>query len=221
VAEADPAHPPAPRVSVTAAAEAHGYSRAGFYRARAADRSRSAAPSSTSSGRCGDVGRAAPGAGRSVVRLRDDRSRHHRCGGLRTPETGCGLQLPGTTLRTPARGDLGRDDDGAGRGPDGRQRGSPRPRRAAAEPGAGGAPSGGAGRADPAARTPATSPGRWPAPHCWPRWSSLSAPSASPRCGGSSAVSARTTGPRRSTRTERRSRWPRGAQTGGPRRPDC
>lgn len=33
---------------------------------------------------------------------------------------GDGLQLPGTTLRAPARGQLGADRDGAGRGPDGR-----------------------------------------------------------------------------------------------------
>ena len=35
-------------------------------------------------------------------------------------ETGGGLQLPGATLRAPARGDLGPDGDRAGRGPDGR-----------------------------------------------------------------------------------------------------
>ena len=62
----------------------------------------------------------------------DDRSGHHRCGGLRAQETGGGLQLPGAALRAPARGDLGRDLHCAGRGSDGRRRGPPRSRRGTA-----------------------------------------------------------------------------------------
>ena len=61
-----------------------------------------------------------PAAGRGAVRDGDDRSGHHRCGGLRAQETGGGLQLSGAALRAPARGDLGRDFDCAGGGPDGR-----------------------------------------------------------------------------------------------------
>ena len=63
--------------------------------------------------------------------------------------------------------------------------------------------------------------GRWPAPRCSPGSSSPSAPSASPRCGGSSMASPRPTGSTRSTWTTRRSRWPTTARTGGPRRPGC
>ena len=91
-------------------------------------------------------------AGRGAVRAGDDRPGHHRRGGLRPPQARGGLQPPGTTLRAPARGDLGETatvlaaDLMAGNE-------DPRPHAArAAAPGAGGAARRGAGRADPAAR---------------------------------------------------------------------
>ena len=70
----------------------------------------------------------APAAGGGAVRERDDRSGHHRRGGLRPPQARGGVQPPRPAGRAPARRHLGRHRDGAGRGPAGRQRGSP-PRR--------------------------------------------------------------------------------------------
>ena len=51
-----------------------------------------------------DARRVATGPGRGAVRSGHDRSGHHRCRSIRVQETRGGLQLPGTTLRTPARG---------------------------------------------------------------------------------------------------------------------
>jgi hypothetical protein len=62
----------------------------------------------------------APGPSGGAVRDGHNRLGHHRCRGLRVQEAWGGLQLPGTALRAPARGQLGRDRHGAGRGFDGR-----------------------------------------------------------------------------------------------------